>query len=263
MQNEFINELFTLGKINNESDLHEYKNLLNSISALFYTNHRLNDVTVMFKIQREVLIEIQKDRVLQEQYDFENKKKQQHQPSKKVVQKLKCNLQLEFKLIQNWKIKNCIKIIKTKISKICLMKILLQRYRKTTNQKYNHSYQRRWYINSLKNEGEDMIIDGQARKFLEKLQQVGPYSKQILNYSYPQLLFQRGNDEEIDSQEDNNNGELSDLIDDEGEDKEDQLYIEQIHEVGNVYLVEANQYNDYVDKDEMDCQIVSVVKRLN
>lgn len=32
--------------------------------------------------------------------------------------------------------------------------------------------------------------------------QVGPYAKQILNYSYPPLLYQRGEDEEDEGEED-------------------------------------------------------------
>jgi len=56
LQNKFIKEQFKLEKIKDESDLHEYKNLLNSMAALFYTNHRLNDVTVMFYIWREAAL---------------------------------------------------------------------------------------------------------------------------------------------------------------------------------------------------------------
>lgn len=44
--------------------------------------------------------------------------------------------------------------------------------------------------------------------FLKDLMKVGPHSKQILNYSYPPLLYQRGDDseeemeEEVESEED-------------------------------------------------------------
>jgi len=44
----------------------------------------------------------------------------------------------------------------------------------------------------------DKAKDNEARKFLEELKKVGPYSKQILNYSYPPLLYQRGDDDEDD-----------------------------------------------------------------
>ena len=36
---------------------------------------------------------------------------------------------------------------------------------------------------------EDMVADIQAKKFLDELKKVGPFSKQILNYSYPPLLY--------------------------------------------------------------------------
>lgn len=33
--------------------MHNYKNLLNSMAALFYTNHRMNDVTLLFYMWKE------------------------------------------------------------------------------------------------------------------------------------------------------------------------------------------------------------------
>jgi len=35
---------------------------------------------------------------------------------------------------------------------------------------------------------------------LDALKKIGPYSKHILNYSYPPLLYQRGDDEEDDEE---------------------------------------------------------------
>jgi hypothetical protein len=51
------------------------------------------------------------------------------------------------------------------------------------------------------------------------LQKVGPFSKQILNYSYPPLLYQRG-DESEDDQDDGEDGmgEDDELNDDDDED---------------------------------------------
>ncbi len=57
LQNEYIRSQFNLGNIKGEEDLHEYKNLLNSMAALFYTNHRLNDVTLLFYMWREAAAE--------------------------------------------------------------------------------------------------------------------------------------------------------------------------------------------------------------
>ena len=42
----------------------------------------------------------------------------------------------------------------------------------------------------------DAAYDHKIKKFLAGLQEVGPMSKQILNYSYPPLLYQRGDDSE-------------------------------------------------------------------
>lgn len=56
LQNVYIKEIFKLGEVKSEADLHNYKNLLNSMAALFYTNHRVNDVTVMFYLWREAAL---------------------------------------------------------------------------------------------------------------------------------------------------------------------------------------------------------------
>ena len=49
---------------------------------------------------------------------------------------------------------------------------------------------------------EDQMQDAFAKKFLIDIGKVGPYSKQIMNYSYPPLLYQRGDDSEDDDEED-------------------------------------------------------------
>ena len=41
-----------------------------------------------------------------------------------------------------------------------------------------------------------MMKDKAAKKFIDGLRKVGPFSKHILNYSYPPLLYQRGDDDE-------------------------------------------------------------------
>jgi len=66
---------------------------------------------------------------------------------------------------------------------------------------------------------EDLIKDKQTNKFLADLKQVGPYSKQILNYTYPPLLYQRG-DENYDDEDDDGNG-LPDLEQDFSDKDED------------------------------------------
>jgi hypothetical protein len=53
LQNVHVQEQFKLHGIREETDLHNYKNLLNSMAALFYTNHRMNDVTLLFYMWRD------------------------------------------------------------------------------------------------------------------------------------------------------------------------------------------------------------------
>ena len=50
----------------------------------------------------------------------------------------------------------------------------------------------------------------QVRGFLDELAKVGPFAKQILNYSYPPLLYQRGDGEEDDEDEEDDEGEEED-----------------------------------------------------
>lgn len=57
--------------------------------------------------------------------------------------------------------------------------------------------------------------------FLEELKKVGPNAKQILNYTYPPLLYQRGDDDDEDDEDDDHHDGLPDLgpdFDDEEED---------------------------------------------
>lgn len=65
LKNVYVREKFQLEKIKNEDDLHNYKNLLNSMAALFYTNHKMNDVTLLFYVWKEAALAKQKDRILQ------------------------------------------------------------------------------------------------------------------------------------------------------------------------------------------------------
>ena len=47
----------------------------------------------------------------------------------------------------------------------------------------------------------DTKVDKAAKRFIDALRKVGPHSKHILTYSYPPLLYQRGDDEEEDDEE--------------------------------------------------------------
>lgn len=64
---------------------------------------------------------------------------------------------------------------------------------------------------------EDLQKDLQSRAFLAELMKVGPFAKQILNYSYPPLLYQRGDGEEEDDEDD-----------EEGEEDEDEEAVRDI-----------------------------------
>lgn len=59
---------------------------------------------------------------------------------------------------------------------------------------------------------EDMQKDLQTRGFLAELLKVGPFSKQILNYSYPPLLYQRGEGEEEEDDEDDEEDEDEEAV---------------------------------------------------
>ena len=54
LQNESVRAQFKLQLIEKEEDLHRYKNLLNAMAALFYTNHRMKDVTSFFGLWRQL-----------------------------------------------------------------------------------------------------------------------------------------------------------------------------------------------------------------
>ena len=66
---------------------------------------------------------------------------------------------------------------------------------------------------SEKSLDSDEVADRGAKKFIDILRKIGPHSKQILNYSYPPLLYQRGEEDEEESVE--HEGECDE---DEGDD---------------------------------------------
>ena len=58
LKNQSIRQRFKLHMIQDESDLHQYKNLLNAMAALFYTNH--NEVKPTFKLWRQAFLKQKK-----------------------------------------------------------------------------------------------------------------------------------------------------------------------------------------------------------
>ena len=62
LQNESVRKWFKLQKISDEKDLHDYKNLLNGMAALFYTNHKMQDVTLFFYMWKERALQLKEER---------------------------------------------------------------------------------------------------------------------------------------------------------------------------------------------------------
>ena len=84
--------------------------------------------------------------------------------------------------------------------------------------------------NMLKDEEEyedaDLAKDHQNRNFLDELKKIGPFSKQILNYTYPPLLYQRGEEDEEEELEEHHLPALGpDFDEDEDEDQDIQELI--------------------------------------
>ena len=52
LKNDQVRTQFKLQLIEREEDLRKYKNLLNAMAALFFTNHRMKDVSSFFQAWR-------------------------------------------------------------------------------------------------------------------------------------------------------------------------------------------------------------------
>ena len=60
----------------------------------------------------------------------------------------------------------------------------------------DHSSKQQSEEDNETNKNEDDLQDNFVKGFLKELNKVGPFSKQIMSYSYPPLLYQRGDDSE-------------------------------------------------------------------
>ena len=182
---------FKLQLIEKEEDLHRYKNLLNAMAALFYTNHRMKDVTSFFGQWRQLALEMQKQ-------GEEHARKRQVEHS---------------------------------IESPPDMKKLPPNEDEFMSDSYNHNPNAQFSIDpdekghpvdmdetdgrehiDLSSEGSeprqnaalddtDAKVDKAAKRFIDALRKVGPHSKHILNYSYPPLLYQRGDDDDEEEEE--------------------------------------------------------------
>jgi Leucine-rich repeat (LRR) protein len=70
------------------------------------------------------------------------------------------------------------------------------------------------------NQNEDELHDNFAKGFMKDMNKVGPFSKQIMSYSYPPLLYQRGDDsdEEFGGEEDEEESDSAGVYNLDGED---------------------------------------------
>lgn len=67
----------------------------------------------------------------------------------------------------------------------------------------------------------DALQDAYVKGFLKDLLKVGQFSKQILNYSYPPLLYQRGDDSQEDDMDEDGGEDLDDMGEGESTEEED------------------------------------------
>ena len=72
------------------------------------------------------------------------------------------------------------------------------------------------------NDDPDAVQDAYVKGFLKDLLKVGQFSKQILNYSYPPLLYQRGDDSQEDDPDDDGGDEMDDSGEGESSEEEDE-----------------------------------------
>jgi len=63
LQNAYIRDVFHLENIQSEADLQEYKNLLNSMAALFFTNHKMTSISQMFSRWKEAAARKQEEKM--------------------------------------------------------------------------------------------------------------------------------------------------------------------------------------------------------
>ena len=61
-----IKETFKLSRIRQESDLNNYKNLLNAMGALFYTNKKMQVAGNIFSLWKEKAFDIRAQRIIEQ-----------------------------------------------------------------------------------------------------------------------------------------------------------------------------------------------------
>lgn len=175
--------------IKDEEDLHNYKNLLNAMAALFYTNHKASDVQVMFKEWLRVYRE--KPKV---------KGASRAVPAIEIDTEL-ANAQYENQNEQENLIGNHLNDEEGINADINHNHQNMIRIEGEEENDHVESSKRHSEENEPVTQNEDELQDNFVKGFLKDLNKVGPFSKEILSYSYPPLLYQRGDDSEEDEED--------------------------------------------------------------
>ena len=175
------------------------------MAALFYTNHRMKDVTSFFGQWRALALEIQKA--------------EQEQARKRHIEhSIESPPKLKERPIDD--------------------EFMSESYNQNPNARFSIDPDEKGIVAGRSGDGREHIdissngsnenrpndvledtdtkIDKTAKRFIDALRKVGPHSKHILNYSYPLLLYQRGDDDEDDEEESQDQGECD-------EDEEDSI----------------------------------------
>lgn len=178
------------------------------MAALFYTNHRMKDVTSFFGNWRQLAIEVQKqgeehrrkrmiEHSIESPPDMKQSRQQQQAPSDEFMSDSYNNkinkieqppVNARFSIDPDDKVGNI----------LANQEVDLSEDREHINLSSDNS-ENRATSNVL--DDTDAKVDKAAKRFIDALRKVGPHSKHILNYSYPPLLYQRGDDEEEDDEE--------------------------------------------------------------
>lgn len=242
LQNVYIRQIFKLEQIKSEGDLQEYKNLLNSMAALFYTNHRMSYVTHLFYLWREASAAKQEERL-----------NQQSQKKKPMA-----HIQIDTELANQDAFKNYRHVNKKEDAAVRGPQQFIDDEPSEIQQ--NEDIRKNMMIHIEGDENTDILNDDddddesigdqdaqkdrQARRFLDDLLKVGPYAKQILNYTYPPLLYQRGDGDDDDGE-------------DEGEEEDDDAAVRDILEGGAVGGIGMP---DFGIEDDDDDDIQELIK---
>lgn len=187
LQNAHIRDIFHLHTIASETDLQDYKNLLNSMAALFYTNHRMSDVTQVFARWRVAAASKQEERMRANAGGRKGGK-----PMIGGGAPMRIEIDTELANQEAFKNYQHVNHFGEEPSEIPPADDDDENFNKMSGADMLEE----------DDDGEDEMRDAKNRRFVEDLLKVGPFAKQILNYSYPPLLYQRGDAEDEDDEED-------------------------------------------------------------